>query len=259
MSRKDVSNIQVQQPKKSDVTHKQHEDFIAGIPPYLRGTSPTMYLEKPWIIHQESLKKSANSNQKEALKTPEIEIAYALSEGLEQLQKNVKKGINIDAIAPKITFSFEVGMNHFEEIAKIRTARMLWAKIVQQFNPKDAKSSILNLHCETKNTSNFSLIDDQPFNNITRTTIQAMATAFGGTQSLHTHSFDQTTALPNDFSARIARNTQLFLQEETHITKTIDPWAGSYHLEKLTEDIAHKAWKLITEIQELGGINKVKK
>merc|ERR1711974_187717 len=146
-----------------------------------------------------------------------------------------------------------IGMNHFMEIAKMRAARMLWAKLVSQFNPKNQKSLALRTHCQT---SGWSLTEQDPFNNVARTTIEAAAAAFGGTQSLHTNALDEAIALPTDFSARIARNTQIFLQEETHITKTVDPWAGSYYVEKLTHDIAQKAWTLIEEVEELGGMTK---
>ncbi|HKK12848.1 MAG TPA: methylmalonyl-CoA mutase family protein, partial [Flavobacteriaceae bacterium] len=159
----------------------------------------------------------------------------------------------IDTFAPRLSFFWAIGMNHFMEIAKMRAARMLWAKLVKQFGSKNEKSLALRAHCQT---SGWSLTEQDPFNNIARTTIEAAAAAFGGTQSLHTNALDEAIALPTDFSARIARNTQLFLQEETNITKTVDPWAGSYYVEKLTHDIAHKAWNLIQEIEALGGMTK---
>ncbi|MGB0880089.1 MAG: methylmalonyl-CoA mutase [Polaribacter sp.] len=189
----------------------------------------------------------------EAGATAEIELAYTLADGLEYIKKGIEAGMDIDSFAPRLSFFWGIGMDHFTEIAKLRAARMLWAKIVKQFNPKNPKSLALRTHCQT---SGWSLTEQDPFNNVARTTIEAMAAAFGGTQSLHTNALDEAIALPTDFSARIARNTQIYLQEETHITKTVDPWAGSYHLEKLTEDIANKAWKLIQEIEELGGMTK---
>jgi len=161
--------------------------------------------------------------------------------------------MDIDTFAPRLSFFWAIGMNHFMEIAKMRAARMLWAKMIQQFNPKNAKSLALRTHCQT---SGWSLTEQDPFNNVARTAIEASAAAFGGTQSLHTNALDEAIALPTDFSARIARNTQLFLQEETGITKTVDPWAGSYYVESLTDQIADKAWELIQEVEELGGMTK---
>ena len=192
-------------------------------------------------------------HMQEAGATAEIELAYTLADGLEYIRKGIEAGMEIDAFAPRLSFFWAIGMDHFTEIAKLRAARMLWAKIVKQFNPKNPKSLALRTHCQT---SGWSLTEQDPFNNVARTTIEAMAAAFGGTQSLHTNALDEAIALPTDFSARIARNTQIYLQEETYITKTVDPWAGSYHVEKLTEDIANKAWELINEVEELGGMTK---
>jgi len=189
----------------------------------------------------------------EAGATAEIELAYTLADGLEYIRKGIEAGMNIDVFAPRLSFFWGIGMNHFTEIAKMRAARMLWAKIVKQFNPKNAKSLSLRTHSQT---SGWSLTEQDPFNNVARTTIEAMAAAFGGTQSLHTNALDEAIALPTDFSARIARNTQIYLQQETHITKTVDPWAGSHHVEKLTEEIANKTWELIQEVEELGGMTK---
>ena len=189
----------------------------------------------------------------EAGASPEIEMAYTLANGLEYIKKGIETGMNIDSFAPRLSFFWGIGMDHFTEIAKMRAARMLWAKLVKQFDPKNPKSLALRTHCQT---SGWSLTEQDPFNNIARTTIEAMAAAFGGTQSLHTNALDEAIALPTDFSARIARNTQLFLQDETQITKTVDPWAGSYELEQLTEDIANKAWNLIKEVEQLGGMTK---
>jgi len=192
-------------------------------------------------------------HMQEAGATAEIELAYTLADGLEYIKKGIETGMDIDAFAPRLSFFWAIGMDHFTEIAKLRAARMLWAKIVKQFNPKNEKSLALRTHCQT---SGWSLTEQDPFNNVARTTIEAMAAVFGGTQSLHTNALDEAIALPTDFSARIARNTQIFLQQETQITKTVDPWAGSYHLEKLTEDIANKAWELIKEVEDLGGMTK---
>lgn len=192
-------------------------------------------------------------HMQEAGATAEIELAYTLADGLEYLRKGIETGMDIDLFAPRLSFFWAIGMDHFTEIAKMRAARMLWAKLVKQFNPKNPKSMALRTHCQT---SGWSLTAQDPFNNVARTTIEAMAAVFGGTQSLHSNALDEAIALPTDFSARIARNTQLYLQQETFITKTVDPWAGSYHLEKLTEEIATKAWKLINEIEDLGGMTK---
>jgi len=189
----------------------------------------------------------------EAGGTAEIELAYTLADGLEYIRTGLKAGMEIDKFAPRLSFFWGVGMNHFQEIAKMRAARMLWAKIVKQFNPKNPKSMALRTHSQT---SGWSLTEQDPYNNVARTLIEAAAAAFGGTQSLHTNALDEAIALPTDFSARIARNTQIFLQEETMITKTVDPWAGSKYVEKLTDKIAHKAWKLIREVEELGGMTK---
>jgi methylmalonyl-CoA mutase len=192
-------------------------------------------------------------HMQEAGATAEIELAYTLADGLEYIKEGIAAGMDIDSFAPRLSFFWAIGMNHFTEIAKLRAARMLWAKIVKNFNPKNQKSLILRTHCQT---SGWSLTAQDPFNNVARTTIEAMAAVFGGTQSLHTNALDEAIALPTDFSARIARNTQIFLQQETKITKTVDPWAGSYHVEQLTEDIANKAWKLIKEVEDLGGMTK---
>ncbi|MDG2074233.1 MAG: methylmalonyl-CoA mutase, partial [Polaribacter sp.] len=192
-------------------------------------------------------------HMQEAGATAEIELAYTLADGLEYIKKGIEAGMDIDTFAPRLSFFWAIGMDHFTEIAKMRAARMLWARIVQEFNPKNQKSLALRTHCQT---SGWSLTEQDPFNNVARTTIEAMAAAFGGTQSLHTNALDEAIALPTDFSARIARNTQIYLQEETNITKTVDPWAGSFHVEKLTENIANKAWELIQEVDELGGMTK---
>ena len=192
-------------------------------------------------------------HMQEAGATCDIELAYTLADGLEYIRKGLNAGMDIDTFAPRLSFFWAIGMNHFMEIAKMRAARMLWAKLVKQFNPKNPKSLALRTHCQT---SGWSLTEQDPFNNVARTCIEASAAAFGGTQSLHTNALDEAIALPTDFSARIARNTQIYLQEETHITKTVDPWAGSYYVENLTNDIANKAWALIEEVEELGGMTK---
>ncbi len=399
MNRKDVSNIQLDQSQQSKVESKQHEDFIAGIAPNLRGPYSTMYVRRPWTIRQYAgfstaeesnafYRRNLAAGQKglsvafdlathrgydsdhervqgdvgkagvaidsvedmkilfdqipldkmsvsmtmngavlpilafyivaaeeqgvapellsgtiqndilkefmvrntyiypptpsmkiiadifkytsdympkynsisisgyhmqEAGATAEIELAYTLADGLDYIKKGLEAGMDIDTFAPRLSFFWAIGMNHFMEIAKMRAARMLWAKIVKQFNPKNPKSLALRTHCQT---SGWSLTEQDPFNNVARTTIEAMAAAFGGTQSLHTNALDEAIALPTDFSARIARNTQIYLQEETHITKTVDPWAGSYHVEQLTEEITNRAWELIKEVEELGGMTK---
>ena len=192
-------------------------------------------------------------HMQEAGATCDIELAYTLADGLEYIRKGLDAGMDIDSFAPRLSFFWAIGMNHFMEIAKMRAGRILWAKLVKQFSPKNPKSLSLRTHSQT---SGWSLTEQDPFNNVARTCIEAAAAAFGGTQSLHTNALDEAIALPTDFSARIARNTQLYLQQETNITKTVDPWAGSFYVEKLTEEIAQKAWKLIEEVEELGGMTK---
>jgi len=192
-------------------------------------------------------------HMQEAGATADIELAYTLADGLEYLRTGVNAGMDIDTFAPRLSFFWAVGMNHFMEIAKMRAARMLWAKLVKQFNPKNPKSMALRTHSQT---SGWSLTEQDPFNNVARTCIEAMAAALGHTQSLHTNALDEAIALPTDFSARIARNTQIYIQEETQICKAVDPWAGSYYVEKLTEEIASKAWALIEEVEKLGGMAK---
>jgi methylmalonyl-CoA mutase len=192
-------------------------------------------------------------HMQEAGATADLELAYTLADGLEYLRAGVAAGLDIDSFAPRISFFWGAGMNHFMEIAKLRAARLLWAKIVKQFNPKNPKSMAMRAHCQT---SGWSLTEQDPFNNVTRTCVEALSAALGHTQSLHTNALDEAIALPTDFSARIARNTQIYLQEETNICKAIDPWAGSYYVEKLTHELAHRAWGLIREVEELGGIAK---
>ena len=192
-------------------------------------------------------------HMQEAGATADIELAYTLADGLEYIRTGLKSGLKIDEFAPRLSFFWAVGMNHFMEIAKMRAARMLWAKIIKQFNPKNPKSMALRTHSQT---SGWSLSEQDPFNNVARICIEAMAAGLGGTQSLHTNALDEAIALPTDFSARIARNTQIYIQEETQITKSVDPWAGSFYVEYLTEEIAKKAWKLIEEVEELGGMAK---
>ena len=192
-------------------------------------------------------------HMQEAGATADIELAYTLADGLEYLRAGINAGMSIDAFAPRLSFFWAIGMNHFMEIAKMRAARMLWAKIVKQFNPKNPKSLALRTHSQT---SGWSLTEQDPFNNVARTTIEAMGAALGHTQSLHTNALDEAIALPTDFSARIARNTQIYIQEETSICREVDPWAGSYYVESLTNEIAHKAWEHIQEIEKLGGMAK---
>jgi methylmalonyl-CoA mutase len=192
-------------------------------------------------------------HMQEAGAPADIELAYTLADGLEYLRAGVKAGLEIDKFAPRLSFFWGIGMNHFMEIAKMRAARMLWAKIVREFNPQNPKSMALRTHCQT---SGWSLTEQDPFNNVTRTCVEALAAALGHTQSLHTNALDEAIALPTDFSARIARNTQIYIQQETDITRAIDPWAGSYYVERLTHEIAHKAWEHIMEIESLGGMAK---
>jgi methylmalonyl-CoA mutase len=192
-------------------------------------------------------------HMQEAGATADIEMAYTLADGLDYLRTGVKSGLDIDAFAPRLSFFWAVGMNHFMEIAKMRAARMIWAKLVKQFNPKNPKSMALRTHSQT---SGWSLTEQDPFNNVGRTAIEAMAATLGHTQSLHTNALDEAIALPTDFSARIARNTQLYIQQETEICRSADPWAGSYYVETLTKEIAEKAWALIEEVETLGGMVK---
>lgn len=192
-------------------------------------------------------------HMQEAGATADIELAYTLADGLEYLRAGINAGMDIDTFAPRLSFFWAAGMNHFMEIAKMRAARLLWAKIVNQFGPKNPKSMALRTHTQT---SGWSLTEQDPFNNVARTCVEALAAALGHTQSLHTNALDEAIALPTDFSARIARNTQIFLQEETQICRSVDPWAGSFYVESLTHEIAHKAWALIQEVEELGGMAK---
>ncbi len=192
-------------------------------------------------------------HMQEAGATADIELAYTLADGMEYLRAGINAGIDVDAFAPRLSFFWAIGMNHFMEIAKMRAARLLWAKIVKSFGAKNSKSLALRTHCQT---SGWSLTEQDPFNNVGRTCIEAMAAALGHTQSLHTNALDEAIALPTDFSARIARNTQIYIQEETYICKEIDPWAGSYYVESLTNELSQKAWGLIQEIESLGGMAK---
>ncbi len=192
-------------------------------------------------------------HMQEAGATCDIELAYTLADGLEYLRTGVNACMDIDSFAPRLSFFWAIGMNHFMEIAKMRAARMLWAKLVKQFNPKNPKSLALRTHSQT---SGWSLTEQDPYNNIARTCIEAMGAVLGHTQSLHTNALDEAIALPTDFSARIARNTQLYIMEETDVTRAIDPWAGSYYVESLTHEIAHRAWEHIQEIESLGGMAK---
>jgi methylmalonyl-CoA mutase len=192
-------------------------------------------------------------HMQEAGATADLEMGYTLADGLEYIKAGIAAGLDIDAFAPRISFFWGVGKNYFMEIAKMRAARLLWAKLIKQFNPKNPKSMALRTHCQT---SGWSLTEQDPFNNVARTAIEAMAAVLGHTQSLHTNSLDEAIALPTDFSARIARNTQMYLQEETGICKVVDPWAGSYYVETLTNELMHKAWAHIEEVQQLGGMAK---
>ena len=192
-------------------------------------------------------------HMQEAGATADIELAYTLADGMEYLRAGINAGMNIDTFAPRLSFFWAIGTNHFMEIAKMRAARLLWAKITKSFGAKNPKSMALRTHCQT---SGWSLTEQDPFNNVGRTCIEAMAAALGHTQSLHTNALDEAIALPTDFSARIARNTQIYIQEETNICREVDPWAGSYYIESLTNEIAHKAWEHIQEIEKLGGMAK---
>jgi methylmalonyl-CoA mutase len=192
-------------------------------------------------------------HMQEAGATQALELAFTLADGKEYVKTALAKGLDVDDFAGRLSFFFAIGMNFYLEVAKLRAARLLWWKIMKGFNPKKPKSMMLRTHCQT---SGWSLTEQDPYNNIVRTTIEAMAAVFGGTQSLHTNSFDEAIALPSDFSARIARNTQIIIQEETHITNVVDPWAGSYLMEKLTQDMADRAWAIIEEVEGMGGMTR---
>ncbi|UOQ72108.1 methylmalonyl-CoA mutase [Hymenobacter cellulosilyticus] len=192
-------------------------------------------------------------HMQEAGATADIELAYTLADGLEYVRAGLAVGMDVDQFAPRLSFFWAIGMNHFMEIAKLRAGRLLWAKLMKQFNPQNPKSLALRTHCQT---SGYSLTEQDPFNNVARTAVEALAAALGGTQSLHTNALDEAIALPTDFSARIARNTQLYLQHETDITRVVDPWGGSYYVESLTHELADKAWALIQEVESLGGMAK---
>ncbi|MDD5620768.1 MAG: methylmalonyl-CoA mutase, partial [Proteiniphilum sp.] len=192
-------------------------------------------------------------HMQEAGATADIELAYTLADGIEYLRAGIDAGIDVDAFAPRLSFFWAIGMNHFMEIAKMRAARLLWAKIVKSFGAKNPKSMALRTHSQT---SGWSLTEQDPFNNVGRTCVEAMAAALGHTQSLHTNALDEAIALPTDFSARIARNTQIYIQEETQITRQVDPWAGSYYVESLTQELVDKAWEHIQEVEKLGGMAK---
>ena len=192
-------------------------------------------------------------HMQEAGATADIELAYTLADGLEYIRTGIKSGMKIDDFAPRLSFFWGIGMNHFMEIAKLRAGRLLWAKIVKGFNPKNPKSMALRTHCQT---SGWSLTEQDPYNNVSRTCVEALSAVMGGTQSLHTNALDEAIALPTDFSAKIARNTQIYLQKETGICDTVDPWGGAYYVEKLTEELVKKSWKHIQEIEELGGMTK---
>ncbi|WP_339840609.1 methylmalonyl-CoA mutase [uncultured Maribacter sp.] len=226
---------------------------------YIYPPKPSMQLVADIFKYTSKLMPKFNSisisgyHMHEAGAPAHLELAYTLADGLEYIRTGLNAGLKIDDFAPRLSFFWGIGMNHFMEIAKMRAARMLWAKVVKEFNPKNEKSLMLRTHCQT---SGWSLTEQDPFNNVARTTIEASAAVFGGTQSLHTNALDEAIALPTDFSARIARETQLYLQHETNITKTVDPWAGSFYVEKLTHDLAHKAWELMEEIENLGGMTK---
>jgi methylmalonyl-CoA mutase len=192
-------------------------------------------------------------HMQEAGATADIEMAYTLADGLDYIRTGIKAGLSVDAFAPRLSFFWAVGMNHFMEIAKMRAARMIWARLVKQFNPRSAKSMALRTHSQT---SGWSLTEQDPYNNVGRTCIEAMAAVLGHTQSLHTNALDEAIALPTEFSARIARNTQLYIQQETEVCRSLDPWAGSYYVESLTSELVEKAWALIEEVEKLGGMSK---
>ncbi|MET4076150.1 methylmalonyl-CoA mutase [Hymenobacter sp. UYCo722] len=226
---------------------------------YIYPPAPSMRIIADIFSYTAALMPKFNSisisgyHMQEAGATADLELAYTLADGLEYVRAGLAAGMQIDEFAPRLSFFWAIGMNHFMEIAKLRAGRLLWAKLMQQFNPTNPKSLALRTHCQT---SGYSLTEQDPYNNVARTAIEALAAVLGGTQSLHTNALDEAIALPTDFSARIARNTQLYLQHETDITKVVDPWGGSYYVETLTHELADKAWALIQEVEELGGMAK---
>ena len=226
---------------------------------YIYPPAPSMRIIADIFSYTAALMPKFNSisisgyHMQEAGATADLELAYTLADGLEYVRAGLAAGMKIDEFAPRLSFFWAIGMNHFMEIAKLRAGRLLWAKLMQQFNPTNPKSLALRTHCQT---SGYSLTEQDPYNNVARTTIEALAAVLGGTQSLHTNALDEAIALPTDFSARIARNTQLYLQHETDVTKVVDPWGGSYYVESLTHELADKAWALIQEVEELGGMAK---
>lgn len=246
MNRKDVSNIRIIN-NSSVKQNKLHEDFIAGTPPYLRGATSTMYLTKLWEVNpstdfsEKTYIQISNHQQEETNTSIEKQIAKTLSKGLEYIKKGIKKGIDIDTLCSEIVFTWSVSNNHFKEIAKLRAARMLWAKLIQEFKPKNQNALLLKTHCKT---IDLDLTEEKTSNNISQTTLKAMSAILSGTESLDT-TLNETDSFIKDFQ----NTTQLYLQEETQITKTIDPWAGSHHLEEITENIAIKAWELLQEIK----------
>jgi len=261
MKRKDFSNLKVEVQKEKE-SYFEHEDYIAGIAPFLRGINSTMYVNNPWEIKKNSNSfdkidnvniPSYKSQIKEYGISPEIKLAFALAEANEYFITNIKKGDDIDFILSNFSLLWPVGMNHFNEIATLRAGRMLWAKIVKNFNPKNPKSLALKINCKT---SSLRLNEEDSFNFLTRSTLEAMAAGLGGTQSIDTTTTDMENSSPTELSHTISYRTQQFIQEETYITKTVDPWAGSGFIENRTEEIANKAWKLILEIKELGGFTQ---
>ncbi|MDQ2768901.1 MAG: methylmalonyl-CoA mutase [Bacteroidota bacterium] len=226
---------------------------------YIYPPAPSMRIIADIFSYTAALMPKFNSisisgyHMQEAGATADLELAYTLADGLEYVRAGLAAGMKIDEFAPRLSFFWAIGMNHFMEIAKLRAGRLLWAKLMQQFNPTNPKTLALRTHCQT---SGYSLTEQDPYNNVARTAIEALAAVLGGTQSLHTNALDEAIALPTDFSARIARNTQLYLQQETDITKVVDPWGGSYYVETLTHELADKAWTLIQEVEELGGMAK---
>ena len=226
---------------------------------YIYPPAPSMRIIADIFSYTAALMPKFNSisisgyHMQEAGATADLELAYTLADGLEYVRAGLAAGMKIDEFAPRLSFFWAIGMNHFMEIAKLRAGRMLWAKLIKEFNPTNPKSLALRTHCQT---SGYSLTEQDPYNNVARTAIEALAAVLGGTQSLHTNALDEAIALPTDFSARIARNTQLYLQHETDVTKVVDPWGGSYYVESLTHELAEKAWALIQEVEELGGMAK---
>lgn len=245
MKRKDFSKIKLNIQKEKEI-YFEHEDYVAGIAPFLRGINSTMYVNNSWRIKNQPCSTVETENGIAI----EVKLSYALAKAMEYIKTNISDGNDIDAITSNFSLSWTIGMDHFSEISALRAARMLWAKIIKRHNPKKQKSLALKINCKT---TDLSLNEENPYNILTRLTIATMTARLGGTQSIDATNIDMRNSIPIEFLDDISYKTQQFIQEETSITKTVDPWAGSTFVEKRTEEIAYKTWELILKIEELGG------